>query len=60
MITQYWRGTGWDCDYWSTIDFLWLVQILDGERAEVFKDMLVSYSWHSVSPSRGKKVVLVV
>ena len=40
--------------------FMRLVQILDGEWNEVFKGSLGFYSWHSVPPSRGEKVVTVV
>ena len=44
----------------SMVDFLWLVQILDGGWNEGIKDTLGFYSWHSVPPSRGKEVVMVV
>ena len=59
MITQYSIDSGRDCDT-STLDFLWLIQILDGGWNEGFKGTLDFYSWHSVSPSRNEKVVMVM
>ena len=59
MIKQQYIGSGGDCDR-STINLLWHIQILAGEWNEGFKGSLGFYSWHSVPPSRGEKVVTVV
>ena len=59
MIKQHCIGRGRDCDS-STSNFVWLIQILDGGWNEGLKGSLGFYSWHSVPPSRGEKVVMVV
>ena len=59
MIKQHCIGSGRDCDR-STINLLWLIQILDGAWNEGFEGSLCVYSWHSVPPSRREKVVMIV
>ena len=44
----------------SMVEFMWLVQILDGGWNELVDGTLGFYSWHSVSHSRGEKVEMVV
>ena len=51
MIKQHCIGSGRD---------VWLILILDGGWNEGFKGSLGFYCWHSVLPSRGEKVVMVV
>ena len=53
MIKQHCIGSGRDCDR-STINLLWLIQILDGGRKEGFKDWLGFYCWHSLQREESR------
>ena len=58
MIKQHCNGTGKDCNK-STINLL----VADSDTwgwNEGCKGSLGVYSWHSVPPSRGENVVMVV